>query len=356
MSSSTPAPIPGVYHVLLPTVMLSTAVVAYDLLRQWMTLLPLIAGPVTYFIDAPFGRFTPKSASMWTVDGITAWILMELPSPLTFAATFYCAPLTAALIPNFTPHLASPFPFSPFAGSSGSADGAAPASLLALLFLAHYLNRALVSPLRTPSRSRSHVIVPLAATCFNLANGFLMGAYLSSPAARAHLAGAYAAPRFWAGVALAVAGLAGNILHDEILFDIRRDANKAKAKAAASPVANEDQKAAKTNAEAEAPKKGGEKEHYAIPHGCLYALVSYPNYLCEWAEWAGFALAAAPLPAAVALAARSWTGLGGMSPPWIFLLAEVVLMAPRALKGHAWYRRRFADYPRERRAVVPWVL
>ncbi|KZP13701.1 hypothetical protein FIBSPDRAFT_960264 [Athelia psychrophila] len=93
-----------------------------------------------------------------------------------------------------------------------------------------------------------------------------------------------------------------------------------------------------------------------IGHGCLYALVSYPNSLCEWAEWAGFALAAAPLPVAVALAARSWTGLGGMSPPWIFLLAEVVLMAPRALKGHAWYRRRFADYPRERRAVVPWVL
>ena len=36
--------------------------------------------------------------------------------------------------------------------------------------------------------------------------------------------------------------------------------------------------------------------HYAIPHGGLYSIVSFPNYFCEWVEWFGFALAASPIP------------------------------------------------------------
>lgn len=285
---------------------------------------------------------------------------MELPSPLVFAATFYLSPLTSALIPNFAPHLVSPLPPASKALGLG-ASGAAPASLLGALFLAHYLNRALISPLRTPSRSKSHVIVPLCAMAFNMCNGFLMGTYLSSPGARVFLAGAYGAPRFWAGVGLWAAGLAGNVLHDEVLFNIRRESNAAKERGASG------EKGANGNGEGK-----GKGEHYAIPHGYLYALVSYPNYLCEWVEWAGFALAAAPLCSpytsyAPALGGFGWglgrlgeglgvEGLWGLSPPWIFLLAEVLLMTPRALKGHAWYKGKFADYPRERRAVVPWVL
>lgn len=79
-----------------------------------------------------------------------------IPSPLIFAVTFYFSPLTSALIPNFTPHLVSPLPPASKALGLG-ASGAAPASLLGALFLAHYLNRALISPLRTPSRSKLYV-------------------------------------------------------------------------------------------------------------------------------------------------------------------------------------------------------
>ncbi|KAF7979010.1 hypothetical protein HWV62_43975 [Athelia sp. TMB] len=310
--------------------MLNRAVAAYDLLRKWFTLIPIVIAPINYFIDAPFGRFALQNDSIFTVDGIKSWIVMELASPLSFMYTFYHAPLTSSLIPNFTPHLASPT--------------RAPASLLALFFLAHYTNRAIISPLRTPSRSKSHLVVPLAALCFNLINGFLMAAYLSSPHARTFLSGAYGRPAFWAGLALAVAGLAGNILHDEVLFDIRR---KAQAKKAA---------ASSDSGGAADPAKPKEKEHYAIPHGYLYAYISYPNYLCEWVEWAGFALAAAPLYVPSSTAVNVGLGVWGLSPPWIFLLNEVLLMTPRALKGHAWYKQKFADYPKERTAVIPWIL
>ena len=75
-------------------------------------------------------------------------------------------------------------------------------------------------------------------------------------------------------------------------------------------------------------KKAG--EHYAVPHGLLYRYISYPNYFCEWLEWIGFALAAAPLP--------SFTSLGAViatvSPPWLFFANEIWLMLPRAYTGH----------------------
>jgi len=73
-----------------------------------------------------------------------------------------------------------------------------PSAVLACLFLAHYLNRAILSPLRAPSRSESHAIVTLAGIMFNIVNGSLFGAYLSSP--EACLSWAYRRPCFWLGV------------------------------------------------------------------------------------------------------------------------------------------------------------
>jgi len=273
---------------------------------------------VTFIINAPFGRFSLKEDSIFLVDGIKAWIAMELVFPLTFSYTFLKSPL-------------SPGAHPPLALSH-------PPTFLAALLLLHYLNRALVSPLRTPSRSKSHIVVPLSALAFNLTNGSLLGAYLSSPAAHAYLAGAFARPAFWTGVALWAAGLAGNILHDEVLLNIRRTA-KAKGKARASPPPGS--------------RDGRRKqEHYAVPHGYLYRLLSYPNYFCEWCEWLGFALAAAPQPSL----ASGADFLATVAPPWLFLLSEVCLMLPRAWKGHKWYHARFPDYPKERKAVIPFLF
>lgn len=236
---------------------------------------------------------------------------MELVSPLAFLHAYLSSPLSHS---SFN----SPPPLTP----------THPPNLLAFLFLAHYANRALISPLRTPSRSKSALAIPLAAAAFNILNGSLMGAYLSSPAAHAYLAHAYSSPRFWAGLALWAAGFAGNIAHDEILLNIRRSRN------------SQDKGSA------------GGKEHYAIPHGGLFTLVSFPNYFCEWAEWLGFALAAAPPPS---LASGAML-LATIAPPWTFLLAEVVTMFPRAWRGHKWYHSKFPDYPKERRAIVPFLL
>ena len=161
-----------------------------------------------------------------------------------------------------------------------------------------------------------------------------MGSYLSSPEGLSYLAGAYQRPRFWLGVLIWAAGFIGNIVHDEILLNIRR---KKKA---------ED---AKKTSEQTTKKKG---EHYAIPHGLLYEYISYPNYFCEWIEWLGFALAASPLPSF-----ESWGAfLATIAPPFLFFAAEVFTMVPRSVRGHQWYHSKFPNYPKERKAVVPFVF
>jgi 3-oxo-5-alpha-steroid 4-dehydrogenase 1 len=238
-----------------------------------------------------------------------------------------------------------------------------PQALLAALFLVHYTNRALLSPLRTPSRSKSHISVPLAGILFNSANGFLMGSYLSSPVARIYLnpVDTYQNPIFYAGLALWGLGLAGNILHDEILHDIRR---KAKSKGKGKAVENSDSKSPQNHTQ----------EHYAIPQGWLYNYISYPNYFCEWVEWFGFALASAPFPFDSAsflsptsifskgavlslLSTPSYLFAPQLTPPYIFLISEIFLMLPRAYRGHQWYKSRFGElYPKERKAVVPFLL
>ncbi|KII95682.1 hypothetical protein PLICRDRAFT_48631 [Plicaturopsis crispa FD-325 SS-3] len=274
----------------------------YNAALYWFTVIPPIVGPITFFINAPFGRFASSGNSILLVDGIKSWICMELVAPVAFLYSFFKSPLSR------TP---------------ASSPLTSPENLLAALYVIHYLNRALISPLRTPSRSKSNIIVPAAAMLFNSVNGTLLGTYLSSPAARAFLAGAYGRPSFWVAVGVWAAGLAGNILHDEILLNIRR------------------------NAKAKGKGKAGGGEHYAVPHGWLYRYISFPNYFCEWAEWAGYAVAAAPFPTLTS---------GSLTPPWLFLLSELTLMFPRAWKGHKWYQQRFPDYPKSRKAVLPFLL
>jgi hypothetical protein len=55
-------------------------------------------------------------------------------------------------------------------------------------------------------------------------------------------------------------------------------------------------------------------------------------------EWVGFAIAAGSLAG------------------WSFAVFTAANLIPRALTHHRWYRKQFPDYPRSRRAVLPFIL
>jgi 3-oxo-5-alpha-steroid 4-dehydrogenase 1 len=145
--------------------------------------------------------------------------------------------------------------------------------------------------------------VVASGASFNLVNAYLNGCWLFFLAELRSLAW-LASPRFIAGVAFFFAGLLVHVLADRQLRRLR------------------------------AASQG----EYVLPRGLLFRFVSCPNYLGEIVEWAGFALA-------------TWSP-GGL----IFAIWTAANLTPRAIHHHRWYRKRFPDYPHERRAMVPFVL
>ncbi len=166
----------------------------------------------------------------------------------------------------------------------------------------HYVHRSLVFPFRIPGGATrtAPVLVSALGAGFNVLNGTVNGG-LAALTVTLHPLGV------GLGLALFSAGLAVNLWHDEVLFAIRR-------------------------------AKRASGADYAIPEGGLFRWISCPNYLGEMIEWAGYAILA--------------QSLGGVA----FLVYTVANLGPRALSHHRWYREKFADYPRERRALVPFLL
>ena len=78
-------------------------------------------------------------------------------------------------------------------------------------------------------------------------------------------------------------------------------------------------------------------EGYSIPHGCLFEVISCPNYFGEMLEWFGWALG-------------TWS-LAGLA--W-FLFSSATFV-PRARHNHQWYKNQFPDYPADRKALIPFV-
>jgi 3-oxo-5-alpha-steroid 4-dehydrogenase 1 len=181
----------------------------------------------------------------------------------------------------------------------------APVYVFVLMWVAHYANRSLVYPfaMRTSVKTIPLAIVA-SAILFNAFNGWSNGYYLASPWAE-YGPEWLGDPRFVAGLALFLVGAAINIDADRRLIRLRR---------------------------------GTGHTDYVIPQGGLFRYVSCPNHLGEIIEWSGFALACWNLPAA---AFAVWTAAN---------------LGPRAWAHHRWYRRKFADYPPGRKALIPFLL
>ena len=82
----------------------------------------------------------------------------------------------------------------------------------------------------------------------------------------------------------------------------------------------------------------GSENGYKVPFGGMFRYVSCPNHLGEIIEWIGFAILTWSLPT---LAFALWT---------------VANLLPRAIEHHKWYHKNFKEYPKNRKAIIPYFL
>lgn len=180
-----------------------------------------------------------------------------------------------------------------------------PVSLVFLvLWVIHYLHRSLIYPFRLHTGRPSITVSVIAmGACFNVGNGYLNARYLYTlgPALEDSW---LLDPRFVFGVVLFVFGFALNQHSDRVLIGLRKRGETA----------------------------------YSIPYGGGYRFISCPNYTGEMVEWGGWALAC-------------WNP-GALA----FFVWTVANLAPRAVKTHQWYRGEFPDYPKKRKALLPFIV
>lgn len=105
------------------------------------------------------------------------------------------------------------------------------------------------------------------------------------------------------GIVFYITGLVGNFIHHRILAELRRDSAS-----------------------------------YFIPYKGLFTLVSCPHYFFEILVWLGMAMVC--------------------KQPFMYLtfLAMTFYLMARSHKVQQWYRNRFADYPLERKAMIPYLF
>lgn len=177
------------------------------------------------------------------------------------------------------------------------------ALFFASLYTLHYIHRSFIFPLRTNTKGKQMpLLIALFALIFNSINAACLAFFLSEVSN--YPVGYIFKWNFLLGFFLFFAGAFINIKSDSILINLR---------------------------------KPGEID-YKIPQGFLFRYISCPNHFGEIVEWFGFML-------------MVWN-LAGVA----FLVWTASNLLPRALHHHKWYQQHFPNYPKERKAVLPFSL
>ncbi|MBN2354138.1 MAG: DUF1295 domain-containing protein [Spirochaetales bacterium] len=178
-----------------------------------------------------------------------------------------------------------------------------PSIVFFLLWVGHYVYRSLIFPfLRRENPSNLPLTIMLFGMGFNLFNTFFNGwslfhgEHLLAPGWLLDI-------RFVCGALLFLVGFVLHVHSDAVLRDLRR----------------------------------GEDKSYKIPRRGFFRLVSCPNYLGEILQWIGWAV-------------LTWSWAGATFAVW-----TAANLAPRAVSYHAWYKKTFSEYPKKRKALIPFI-
>ncbi|XP_073401216.1 3-oxo-5-alpha-steroid 4-dehydrogenase 2 isoform X1 [Dendrobates tinctorius] len=174
-------------------------------------------------------------------------------------------------------------------------------SKLLFMFCGHYFQRTFIFSALTRGRHIPLFIVVLAFI-FCSYNGFLQSHCMIYVAEYPN--DWYMDIRFQIGLAIFIFGMGINIHSDHILRKLRKPSEVS----------------------------------YKIPQGGMFNFVSGANFFGEIVEWYGYAIATWSLPA------------------FAFAVFTTVSIGPRAYHHHKFYLQKFKDYPRNRKAVIPFIF
>lgn len=170
------------------------------------------------------------------------------------------------------------------------------------LWIVHYTYRSFIYPFLLRKRKDIPISIVMSGFFFNLVNSFINSYWLIF---RSSYQNSYIFdPRFILGIIFFILGFMIHFKSDIILRSLRKP----------------------------------DEYNYKIPSGFLFDYISAPNYFGEIMEWMGWAIA-------------TWS-LAGFS----FALWTCANLIPRALTNHKWYLKNFEDYPKNRKAVIPYLL
>lgn len=188
-----------------------------------------------------------------------------------------------------------------FYHSRGECYGSVPNRILFWMYYAHYVNRVFIYPAGIRGGKPTPFVIMALAFLFCWANTYLqirdLTYFTVYPSDWVY------DPRFVIGCAMFLSGFVVNNHADEVLRNLR------------------------------APWETG----YKIPYGGAFSYVSAANYFGEILEWLGFGIACWS-PAALT-----------------FAFFTLCTLAPRGHRHHMHYLSTFKNYPRERKAVIPFL-
>jgi steroid 5-alpha reductase family enzyme len=172
-----------------------------------------------------------------------------------------------------------------------------------LLWLSHYIYRTFIYSFRQSGRNKPYPLILVGmAFIFNCLNGFANGYGVFH--LKFYSAGWFYSWQFLLGIAIFITGFIINKTADEKLRNLRKD----------------------------------NPEEYVIPHGWLFDYISCPHYFGEILEWTGWAI-------------LTWSVAGAA-----FAVFTFANLFPRALSSHKWYKEKFPEYPKDRKAVFPFIV
>lgn len=167
--------------------------------------------------------------------------------------------------------------------------------VFAAIFL-HFFKRVLESLFLHRYSGAIHPLTMVLITSFYSTTAFLIGWLNQTPIPHADAG-------LWAGMGVYLAGMIGNFYHHKLLADLRKNSLE-----------------------------------YHIPRGGLFEFVICPHYLFEIFIWLGIALLSRHLAAL------------------LILLFVVSYLTARSIRTLNWYHKNFKDFPKDRKAILPFVL